>query len=85
MNTEKTHYSNEDLAELDAIVILGDRLQAGDTVDYVDDGTGSGGYMDGCGDDRNWGDLKARLAKRDLVLDDNGSEYVVTTSKEPKS
>ncbi len=75
-------YDNDRLGELEHLVTLGDLLHPGDTVDYVDDGTGSGGFADGCGDIRDWDDIRKRLAKRDLRLVDWGGGYEVHAVEE---
>lgn len=75
--TEPRHWANADIAGLDNIVELGLRLHAGDTIDYVDDGTGSGGYMEGCGGDRDWDCIKTCLSSQHLMLADHGGGYTV--------
>lgn len=72
-----TTWTTDDIADLEGVVELGGKLNAGDNVEYVDDGGGSGGYVEGCGDDRDWVEIAATLRARDLHLIDVGGQLQV--------
>jgi len=76
-NAASTHHTASDIAALDHVADLGKTLAEGDSVAYVDDGMGSGGYIDGCGDDVSWDAIRQTLSRRGLRMDDIGGHYDV--------
>ena len=71
------HYTVAELCALDPVTLLGSVANEGDTVDYVDNGEGDGGYLDGVGGDREWDDIRDALRARGLDLVDVGGHFTV--------